>query len=248
MNCLQFFIFTRFFAVQNLNRKAYFWLWIAYNFLSLQGSLQLVGWLFLTAFSCELLTIFYLYKVLCSLGDWSKLAVWVVNCLQFFIFTRFFAVIISSSVLYKVLWIAYNFLSLQGSLQSIRQVSLAPLVVNCLQFFIFTRFFAVGNPATFKAFRLWIAYNFLSLQGSLQSKFCGCDFLTCCELLTIFYLYKVLCSCWKPNHTSIWLWIAYNFLSLQGSLQWSWRFKNSQTCCELLTIFYLYKVLCSWYQ
>ena len=42
--------------------------------------------------SCELLTIFYLYKVLCSMQETHTQVNNVVNCLQFFIFTRFFAV------------------------------------------------------------------------------------------------------------------------------------------------------------
>jgi len=92
VNCLQFFIFTRFFAVFHkfdIKPKV---LWIAYNFLSLQGSLQLSKCLHLKAFGCELLTIFYLYKVLCSKLRYEYRKCRVVNCLQFFIFTRFFAV------------------------------------------------------------------------------------------------------------------------------------------------------------
>ena len=144
-------------------------LWIAYNFLSLQGSLQWAGLWQPLRLCCELLTIFYLYKVLCSTYQPFPRTCPVVNCLQFFIFTRFFAV---KSVLVtpeRMLWIAYNFLSLQGSLQLFpsekhKEASCELLtifylykvlcsdevikygdckVVNCLQFFIFTRFFAV---------------------------------------------------------------------------------------------------------
>ncbi len=143
VNCLQFFIFTRFFAVEMRSSRIPLTLWIAYNFLSLQGSLQYgeCGWWIFK--SCELLTIFYLYKVLCSELHTFNYALIVVNCLQFFIFTRFFAV-------------CANFLKLVD--------------------------------------RLWIAYNFLSLQGSLQYVNCLPDVSLRCELLTIFYLYKVLCS------------------------------------------------------
>jgi len=245
VNCLQFFIFTRFFAVFQLRYTNSFLLWIAYNFLSLQGSLQLLFEGLSGCISCELLTIFYLYKVLCSsVGlEHSKIG----------------------------LWIAYNFLSLQGSLQYketfVEQIDgcelltifylykvlcsvntreyLAKIVVNCLQFFIFTRFFAVIFERRSIRDRLWIAYNFLSLQGSLQSFNLVSYSLACCELLTIFYLYKVLCSraVRYNNEVSVVnclqffiftrffavarrfgkhkyrLWIAYNFLSLQGSLQ-----------------------------
>ena len=169
MNCLQFFIFTRFFAVNLLQDLLFYQLWIAYNFLSLQGSLQYFlfsKWFYLccellTIFylykvlcsyfdiffqmpiGCELLTIFYLYKVLCSLLGLAVVEISVVNCLQFFIFTRFFAVATGSIITFEKLWIAYNFLSLQGSLQSFSNTIVAKSVVNCLQFFIFTRFFAV---------------------------------------------------------------------------------------------------------
>jgi len=146
-------------------------LWIAYNFLSLQGSLQSNFLYICFKISCELLTIFYLYKVLCSFKRWIKRIKRVVNCLQFFIFTRFFAVSCKFLVAAFRLWIAYNFLSLQGSLQwpcfgyyftiscelltifylykvlcsDGTIVDLTAFVVNCLQFFIFTRFFAVRH-------------------------------------------------------------------------------------------------------
>ena len=194
MNCLQFFIFTRFFAVETISRCP-------------NGC-------------CELLTIFYLYKVLCSRNKDLLSPYFVVNCLQFFIFTRFFAVIMKQYPDKYLLWIAYNFLSLQGSLQSnyhttkfsnccelltifyLYKVLCSPghlrysdkWVVNCLQFFIFTRFFAVTKRFHSQIQRLWIAYNFLSLQGSLQSALICMCLLSRCELLTIFYLYKVLCS------------------------------------------------------
>ena len=201
MNCLQFFIFTRFFAVGGTITTQNPLLWIAYNFLSLQGSLQLLGERKEPTERCELLTIFYLYKVLCSKPtDWTVWAV-VVNCLQFFIFTRFFAVKTNSGFcaircelltifyLYKVLCSSDGLIDADG------------LVVNCLQFFIFTRFFAVGLIAVAQGVTLWIAYNFLSLQGSLQSKLNSPKVGASCELLTIFYLYKVLCSICKWHIT-----------------------------------------------
>ena len=117
VNCLQFFIFTRFFAVCLLAVMWLIMLWIAYNFLSLQGSLQYFSFCPGEVSSCELLTIFYLYKVLCSTSILIANYTCVVNCLQFFIFTRFFAVTQPLYVLAGMLWIAYNFLSLQGSLQ-----------------------------------------------------------------------------------------------------------------------------------
>ena len=194
MNCLQFFIFTRFFAVRAYVNSIYNTLWIAYNFLSLQGSLQWLLWSWLLSICCELLTIFYLYKVLCSIQSKVSLIYKVVNCLQFFIFTRFFAVSGTAIVSRPMLWIAYNFLSLQGSLQYLypsllfypscelltifylyKVLCSIPIlwnrmakVVNCLQFFIFTRFFAVHQRRFLFTAKLWIAYNFLSLQGSLQ--------------------------------------------------------------------------------
>jgi len=273
VNCLQFFIFTRFFAVSECNFVTVFLLWIAYNFLSLQGSLQSMWIVCLMWACCELLTIFYLYKVLCSLFHDGILALAVVNCLQFFIFTRFFAVPQKAKTKQRLLWIAYNFLSLQGSLQfSFYCVSSSfgcelltifylykvlcsamagalrcPFVVNCLQFFIFTRFFAVKCIWTTTQFPLWIAYNFLSLQGSLQSSVCGCQreyVVNCLQFFIFTRFFAVLCffsihinlvvNCLQffifTRFFAVWilwmskmllLWIAYNFLSLQGSLQFT---------------------------
>ena len=191
------------------------------------------------------------------------------NCLQFFIFTRFFAVVGDPIYVLSELWIAYNFLSLQGSLQFCceylkeyvccelltifylykkGQFNIKfPFVVNCLQFFIFTRFFAVyaKNGKTF--WMLWIAYNFLSLQGSLQSWGCIEVQLISCELLTIFYLYKVLCS-FKPSYaTNPRVVNCLQFFIFTRFFAVLIKTDCPAICCELLTIFYLYKVLCSFY-
>ncbi len=194
MNCLQFFIFTRFFAVFKVEDLDENELWIAYNFLSLQGSLQLDKTKYLTALGCELLTIFYLYKVLCSEQIRANNERIVVNCLQFFIFTRFFAVhkkMIADQISCELLTIFY----LYKVLCSIYFLTIcSTTVVNCLQFFIFTRFFAVFVLNVCLKVLLWIAYNFLSLQGSLQCLLLLQTTFLRCELLTIFYLYKVLCS------------------------------------------------------
>ena len=141
-----------------------------------------------------MLTIFYLYKVLCSEFVHRNPHWQVVNCLQFFIFTRFFAVntaFIPKTYSCELLTIFYLYKVL-CSLWVLQQQ--ARLVVNCLQFFIFTRFFAVPALKFKNKLLLWIAYNFLSLQGSLQFFWGAFDFFNRCELLTIFYLYKVLCS------------------------------------------------------
>jgi len=194
VNCLQFFIFTRFFAVNICSLFPLFLLWIAYNFLSLQGSLQFHRLNNVSRTSCELLTIFYLYKVLCSFKHCSCLTKSVVNCLQFFIFTRFFAVNpaeIANHLSCELLTIFYLYKVLCSKPYNKRR---AWCVVNCLQFFIFTRFFAVNCKNVSWHWQLWIAYNFLSLQGSLQSYLTTFHWVQSCELLTIFYLYKVLCS------------------------------------------------------
>ena len=144
VNCLQFFIFTRFFAVNICSLFPLFLLWIAYNFLSLQGSLQFHRLNNVSRTSCELLTIFYLYKVLCSFKHCSCLTKSVVNCLQFFIFTRFFAVNpaeIANHLSCELLTIFYLYKVLCSKPYNKRR---AWCVVNCLQFFIFTRFFAVN--------------------------------------------------------------------------------------------------------
>jgi len=192
-----------------------------------------------------LLTIFYLYKVLCSL----KAMAWLM----------------------RMLWIAYNFLSLQGSLQFRKRLTIIRLRCELLTIFYLYKVLCSLKIFYDCAILLWIAYNFLSLQGSLQYTWTNICCCWRCELLTIFYLYKVLCSplpysfnlsqvvnCLQffiftrffavqkgKNREEFLLWIAYNFLSLQGSLQSSSEKLNEKFCCELLTIFYLYKVLCS---
>jgi len=96
---------------------------------------------------CELLTIFYLYKVLCSTSSLGVTKGMVVNCLQFFIFTRFFAVHSGFGTAYQsceLLTIFYLYKVLCSPLPVIHHKY---IVVNCLQFFIFTRFFAVSSLA-----------------------------------------------------------------------------------------------------
>ena len=192
-----------------------------------------------------MLTIFYLYKVLCSKDITSFFCTFVVNCLQFFIFTRFFAVKWKFYAKFALLWIAYNFLSLQGSLQYNGNDHFKSICCELLTIFYLYKVLCSLFLLTRRKQQLWIAYNFLSLQGSLQWLVLNSVDQFCCELLTIFYLYKVLCSV-KFNFRwiacvvnclqffiftrffavgNVWwyeivaLWIAYNFLSLQGSLQ-----------------------------
>ena len=168
VNCLQFFIFTRFFAVLLMRLSRNIMLWIAYNFLSLQGSLQCFFYSLFNNLGCELLTIFYLYKVLCSNCVLSTNKIIVVNCLQFFIFTRFFAVRTLQKVCKTLLWIAYNFLSLQGSLQCICVSICYCFGCELLTIFYLYKVLCSSFVAVIISCMLWIAYNFLSLQGSLQ--------------------------------------------------------------------------------
>ena len=187
------------------------------------------------------------------------------NCFQFFIFVTSGTTTVAAPLRERLLWIAFNFLSLWRQEQHIKIDGADAAVVNCFQFFIFVTSGTTQTHHTTWTTLLWIAFNFLSLWRQEQLTYHYIGVTTCCELLSIFYLCDV-----RNNLTSVAvskvvvvncfqffifvtsgttesmiqlriseLWIAFNFLSLWRQEQ---RFEYGRTggaCCELLSIFYL---------
>ena len=219
MNCFQFCIF----AVWNTTRRRtptpLHRLWIAFNFVSLQCETQLRLVLYIYYGCCELLSILYLCSVKHNQVYRYQRRKVVVNCFQFCIFAvwnttlgkqvvkksccELLSILYLCSVKHNgtafligapMLWIAFNFVSLQCETQRISRHFITCiscellsilylcsvkhnflttclksfLVVNCFQFCIF----AVWNTTLFSAIpdkiELWIAFNFVSLQCETQ--------------------------------------------------------------------------------
>ena len=217
---------------------------------------------------CELLSILYLCSVKHNERRRGEELAPVVNCFQFCIFAVWNT---TFEVFYNVttmLWIAFNFVSLQCETQQIvytlsankscellsilylcsvkhnsRAGELLPsVVVNCFQFCIF----AVWNTTTYRKifgdWKLWIAFNFVSLQ---------------CETQRIYRLFKFsyVVNCFQFCIFAVWnttyylcishcqsLWIAFNFVSLQCETQLLPICPHIQCSCELLSILYLCSV------
>ena len=193
----------------------------------------------------------------------------VVNCFQFCIFAVLFTTHSCILLIALLLWIAFNFVSLQCYLQLIpaaihptigcELLSILYLcsviynlmavtlimkrVVNCFQFCIFAVLFTTMKVPGATDEALWIAFNFVSLQCYLQQSAVSLITMAGCELLSILYLCSVIYNMriWMHNLTQ--LWIAFNFVSLQCYLQRMGRKAMWCWCCELLSILYLCSVI-----
>ena len=141
--------------------------------------------------------------------------------------------------------------------------------MNCFQFCIFAVLFTTKKGRYIYFQMLWIAFNFVSLQCYLQQVEKTLYFQSCCELLSILYLCSVIYNSWINYNimkfvvncfqfcifavlfTTIrttkekwkWLWIAFNFVSLQCYLQLCCLFVKTLLRCELLSILYLCSVI-----
>ena len=194
MNCFQFCIFAVLFATFDVIKEYIAELWIAFNFVSLQCYLQQIVRINVPRKRCELLSILYLCSVI------YNTLLYLIDCI---------------------------------------------VVVNCFQFCIFAVLFTTNSCRYPPYNRLWIAFNFVSLQCYLQPNGGYLDNETSCELLSILYLCSVIYNDESPRSnrrgvvncfqfcifavlfTTVssepyyygWLWIAFNFVSLQCYLQ-----------------------------
>ena len=140
------------------------------------------------------------------------------NCFQFCIFAVLFTTCLPDLMQSNALWIAFNFVSLQCYLQrnasaeycstscellsilylcsviynKLKYPSIFHVVVNCFQFCIFAVLFTTFFFFLILWLRLWIAFNFVSLQCYLQHNFFLLILYYCCELLSILYLCSVI--------------------------------------------------------
>ena len=141
--------------------------------------------------------------------------------------------------------------------------------MNCFQFCIFAVLFTTLVKALEIVKKLWIAFNFVSLQCYLQRfKFAVVPSIGC-ELLSILYLCSVIYNIYSLTTSKVrvvncfqfcifavlfttlcvylktitGLWIAFNFVSLQCYLQHDYEWANYECGCELLSILYLCSVI-----
>ena len=142
MNCFQFSIFA--FAKTTIwkNKEKWKALWIAFNLVSLHLQKQ------------HLKQIEYL--------------TFVVNCFQFSIFA--FAKTTKHSLweISRVLWIAFNLVSLHLQKQQTTTTKKPTTVVNCFQFSIFAFAKTTYLSQRLLYLLLWIAFNLVSLHLQKQ--------------------------------------------------------------------------------
>ena len=159
VNCFQFSIFA--FAKTTVRDGQFvtIWLWIAFNLVSL-----------------------HLQKQQAIELAYDKM---VVNCFQFSIFAFAKTTYWTFSSYRKVLWIAFNLVSLHLQKQQFLQRYVCWKVVNCFQFSIFA-FAKTTTPPMYSGIRrLWIAFNLVSLHLQKQLITVSAYSLRCCELLSI---------------------------------------------------------------
>ena len=165
VNCFQFCIFAVWNTTADRHIRASLWLWIAFNFVSLQCETQRSSNSRRGKRCCELLSILYLCSVKHNL----------VECFR----------------QNTQLWIAFNFVSLQCETQQITKISIQTIVVNCFQFCIFAVWNTTGYMLLPEYAELWIAFNFVSLQCETQPLTLFTVIHKSCELLSILYLCSV---------------------------------------------------------
>ena len=135
-------------------------------------------------------------------------------CFQYFIFDIPLTTNRARGQGLYLLWFAFNILSLTYRSQHKRVHSWRSPVVICFQYFIF------DIPLT-----TWSADRY---------------FDTCCDLLSIFYLWHTAHNLISNGSAGWALWFAFNILSLTYRSQLTECCHNAYTSCDLLSIFYLW--------
>ena len=194
-------------------------MWIAFNFVSLQCETQQLTDTEHQRPCCELLSILYLcsvkHNVAASITKWQS----VVNCFQFCIFAVWNTTGLQPVKYREVLWIAFNFVSLQCETQQFEQFTEGDKCCELL--------------------------SILYLCSVKHNVYCSNINITFCELLSILYLCSVkhnftssstalagvvncfqfcIFAVWNTTQRVLrtlvlWLWIAFNFVSLQCETQ-----------------------------
>ena len=110
---------------------------------------------------------------------------WVVICFQFSIFALSKTAIDRKAVHVRMLWFAFNLVSLHYRRQPNSRKSTSCVVVICFQFSIFALSKTAGATDCAIVYGLWFAFNLVSLHYRRQHKGMGCFTLICCDLLSI---------------------------------------------------------------
>ena len=221
VNCFQFCIFAVWNTTPPFATSSRLSLWIAFNFVSLQCETQPSTIVKNIATRCELLSILYLCSVKHNRKFPRTSQKLVVNCFQFCIFA------------------VWNTTSLL--------VSNSPTCCELLSILYLCSVKHNMAKRVITKEELWIAFNFVSLQCETQHTLISSKWKGCCELLSILYLCSVkhnnkrltrlpwevvncfqfcIFAVWNTTRAEIfsvpdWLWIAFNFVSLQCETQHS---------------------------
>ena len=239
VNCFQFCIFALWTTTWFIWGNSGNGLWIAFNFVSLLFEQQPKKDAPAYVPGCELLSILYLCSLNNNIGSLLFLFSYVVNCFQFCIFALWTTTYLYVREVIGKLWIAFNFVSLLFEQQQKRFSSYESVVVNCFQFCIFALWTTtVGNVIGY-TYKLWIAFNFVSLLFEQQHIGLSSKIRLSCELLSILYLCSLNNNLITCKAKWIKLWIAFNFVSLLFEQQQSLIYNGLIRRCELLSILYL---------
>ena len=190
-------------------------LWFAFNLLSLTYWKQLSSSGGIAAYSCDLLSIYYLWHTENNMQPFFCWIWAVVICFQSIIFD-----ILKTTTLYHTpdtfpLWFAFNLLSLTYWKQHERQIVMHRYCCDLLSIYY-----------------LWHTENNLLQMNSERY------IVVICFQSIIFDILKT--TMLVIDELSSLLWFAFNLLSLTYWKQHNWWDRVSAICCDLLSIYYLW--------
>ena len=138
---------------------------------------------------CDLLSIYYLWHTENNIIDEIESLQYVVICFQSIIFDILKTTQGLQFPLSIQLWFAFNLLSLTYWKQRNRSAASVEGVVICFQSIIFDILKTTCSGLCKYGFRLWFAFNLLSLTYWKQHFPPNSPCATCCDLLSIYYLW-----------------------------------------------------------
>ena len=160
----------------------------------------------------------------------------VVICFQFSIFALSETAYRKYIGWTKLLWFAFNLVSLHYRRQREPRPQWNAYVVICFQFSIFALSETALLCVNLLSKRLWFAFNLVSLhyRRQLLSRFLTHLIVVICFQFSIFALSETAHWAWKEIRVE--LWFAFNLVSLHYRRQHYHSFSVLQRCCDLLSI------------
>ena len=190
--CFQYLIFDILYTTYAWNSIQSPALWFAFNILSLTYCTQLEREIESRIFSCDLLSISYLWHTVHNHNRITLIHLIVVICFQYLIFDILYTT--------QLRWLSRQFrcdlLSISYLWHTVHNFLCSRIfvryVVICFQYLIFDILYTTKTYSNWTCRLLWFAFNILSLTYCTQLLGRGGKLLYCCDLLSISYLWHTV--------------------------------------------------------